>query len=334
MMKRYIFIKIARIVPLLVLISIVTFALLHLAPGGPVGIVTDNPKVSESDIERINRNFGLDRPLAVQYLLWFRQVFLRFDFGTSYVTGRPVSEMILERLPATLELMGAAFILALMFGAAIGVLSALWRGRFMDNLFSIVSNVGISVPVFWIGLMAIYIFSLRLGLFPAGGRETIGGPGSPADRIMHLVLPASVLSLAFLASWSRYIRAGLLDAVGEDFIRTARAKGLSERAVILKHALRSAVLPVITIVFLHLPALFTGAVITETVFAWPGMGRMFYEGLQRHDYTRVLGVVIVSSFLIILFNLIGDLLCALADPRISPEGPGARLPAGQARESA
>jgi len=334
MMKRYIFIKIARIVPLLVLISVVTFALLHLAPGGPVGIVTDNPKVNESDVERINRNFGLDRPLAVQYVLWFRQVFLRFDFGTSYVTGRPVSEMILERLPATLELMGAAFILALIFGAAIGILSALWRGRFMDNLFSIVSNIGISVPVFWIGLMAIYIFSLRLGLFPAGGRETIGGPGSLGDRLMHLVLPASVLSLAFLASWSRYIRAGLLDAAGEDFIRTARAKGLSERAVILKHALRSAVLPVITIVFLHLPALFTGAVITETVFAWPGMGRMFYEGLQRHDYTRVLGVVIVSSFLIILFNLIGDLLCALADPRISPDDPGARLSAGQAREAA
>ena len=318
-MKFFLLKRIIRVVPLVVLISVATFILLHLAPGGPVGVISGNPKVTGADLERIRENFGLEKPLPLQYLYWFRQVFLRFDFGKSYVTGRPVSEMILKRIPATIELMGSAFVLALALGAAVGILSALRRGRAIDHFFSVVSMVGMSVPVFWLGLMAIAIFSLKLGVLPAGGRETIGAEGSFADHMKHLVLPAVVLSLAYLASWSRYIRAGLIEIIGEDFVRTARAKGLGESVVIFKHALRNAVLPVITVIVMQIPTLFTGAVITETVFSWPGMGRMFYEGLERHDYTRVLGLVVISSLLIILFNLIGDLLCMAVDPRISPE---------------
>jgi peptide/nickel transport system permease protein len=318
-MKRFLIVRLARIVPLVILISIVTFAFLHLAPGGPVGIMAGNPKAAEDDLARIRASFGLDKPLPVQYLCWFRQVFLRFDFGTSYVTGRPVSEMIRERIPATFELMGAAFAISLVLGVALGVVSALRRDGVVDQLCSIVSSVGMSVPVFWLGLIAIYVFSLRLGLFPSGGRETIGAPPSLADGLRHLVLPASVLSIAFLASWSRYTRSRLIDAIEGDFVRTARAKGLSERAVIWKHALKNAAIPLLTVVAMQIPALFTGAVITETVFSWPGMGRMFYEGLERHDYARVLGVVVISSFLIILFNVVGDLLCMAIDPRISAE---------------
>jgi len=329
MLGRYMLQRLIRIVPVLLLVSIVTFALLHLAPGGPVGVLAGNPKTNGADLERIERNLGLDEPLPVQYLLWFRQVFLRFDFGRSYVTGEPVSKMILERLPATLELMGISFFVALLLGLMIGVESALKQGGTADEAFSLLSAVGLSVPVFWIGLMAIGLFSLKLDLLPSGGRETIGAAPSILDHARHLVLPVSVLSLTYLASWSRYVRAGMLEAVNGDFIRTARAKGLGERAVIFKHALRNALPPVVTIVFMQVPTLFTGAVITETVFSWPGMGRLFYEGLQRQDYSRVLGIVVISSLLIVLFNLLGDIVCAAVDPRHVPwsstRGGGGRL---------
>lgn len=317
-MTYYIAKRLLKVVPLVVMISIVTFALLHLAPGGPVGLMSGNPKVTGSDLERIRENFGMDRHPVVQYLYWFQRVFLHLDFGKSYVTGRPVSHMITERIPATLELMGTAFLIALVLALVMGVAAAQRRGRFFDHCFSLVTTAGMSVPVFWLGLMAIVIFSLRLKLLPAGGRETVGSAGSINDHLRHLILPAMVLSLAYLASWSRYLRAGLIDAIACDFVRTARAKGLNERIVVFKHALRNAVLPFITVVVIQIPTLFTGAVITETVFSWPGMGRLFYEGLQRQDYTRVLGVVVVSSLLIILFNLVGDLLCMAVDPRIAP----------------
>lgn len=316
-MKRFLVMRLARIVPLVVLISILSFALLHLAPGGPAGIMAANPKATEADLARIRASFGLDRPLPVQYLLWSRQVFLRCDFGKSYVTGRPVSEMIRERFPATLELMGAAFAIALILAVVMGVVSALKRESLIDQIFSIISSAGMSVPVFWLGLIAIYVFSLKLGILPSGGNETIGAASRAADHLRHLVLPACVLSIAFFASWSRYLRSRLIDAIGEDFVRTARAKGLTERIVIYKHALTNAAIPVLTVIVMQIPTLFTGAVVTETVFSWPGMGRMFYEGLERHDYSRVLGVVVISSFLIIIFNLVGDLLCMAIDPRIS-----------------
>jgi peptide/nickel transport system permease protein len=326
-MKRYLAMRLARIVPVVVLISIVSFALLHFAPGGPAGIMASNPKATELDLARIRANFGLDKPLPVQYLLWSRQVFLRLDFGKSYVTGRPVAEMIRQRIPATLELMGAAFAIALLLAVVMGVVSALRRESLIDQIFSIVSSAGMSVPVFWLGLVAIYVFSLRLGVLPSGGSETIGATGSVGDHLRHLVLPTCVLSIAFFASWSRYLRSRLIDAFGLDFVRTARAKGLSERMVVYKHALANAAVPVLTVVVMQIPTLFTGAVITETVFSWPGMGRLFYDGLERHDYARVLGIVVISSFIIIVFNLIGDLVCMAVDPRISAgmglEGVGA-----------
>lgn len=332
-MKYFLLKRVIRVVPLVVLASMVVFALLHLAPGGPTGVMSGNPKVTEVDMERIREHYGLDRPLPIQYCYWFRQVFLRFDFGTSYVNGRPVSEMILERVPATLELMGTAFALACCFSIAVGVLSAVRKNGFFDNLFSIVSTVGMSVPVFWLGLMAIGVFSLKLGILPAGGRTTLGEESGLLDHCRHLVLPAVVLSLAYFASWSRYLRTGLIEAIRRNFIRTARAKGLSESVIVLKHALKNAVIPLIAIVTMQIPTLFTGAVLTETVFSWPGMGRFFYEGLQRYDYTRVLGVVVVSTLLIILFNLAGDLLCMAVDPRITRGSSGSRIAAGGMRET-
>jgi peptide/nickel transport system permease protein len=314
-MREYVARRLARTLPLIVLISIVTFALLHLAPGGPAGLYTGDTRMSESDLARIRANLGLDEPLPVQYLLWFKQVFLRFDFGTSYATGQPIAQMIMDRLPATLELMGTAFFLAVVLGISMGISSALRRGGILDQLFSLISVFGL-----WLGIIAIYVFSLKLGLFPSGGRTTLGAPAGFFDHARHLVLPACVLSIGFLASWSSYTRAQFIGVIRGDFVRTARAKGLSESAVIWKHAMRNAALPILTVIVMQIPTLFTGAVITETVFSWPGMGRLFYEGLERHDYPRVLGVVVIFSFLIILFNLIGDLLCAAIDPRISLAG--------------
>lgn len=312
--------KTILLIPLVVLISIVTFSLMHLAPGGPVGLISSNPKVTGDDLARIRASYGLDRSLPMQYLCWFRQTFIRLEFGRSYVNGRRVSEMIMERIPATFELMLSAFLIALVAGAAAGVISAVKRGSIIDQLLSIMSMAGMSLPVFWLGLMAIYFFSLRLGIFPAGGRETVGEAGSVADRLIHLVLPASVLSITYLASWSRYLRAGLIEAFRGEFIKTARAKGLGESTVVLKHAMRNAVLPAMTVILMQLPTVFTGAVITETVFSWPGMGRLFYEGLQRQDYTRVMGIIVISSLLIIIFNFLGDILSAMVDPRVAKSG--------------
>jgi peptide/nickel transport system permease protein len=319
-MKKFIVKRLARIVPLVILISIVTFALLHLAPGGPAGVSSLGARMNENDLARIRGNLGLDKPLPVQYAIWFRKVFLRLDLGTDYATGEPVSLMIWRRAPATLELMGTAFVLAIVLGIALGIVSALRRDSLFDQCLSVVSIAGLSMPVFWLGLVAIYVFSLKLGILPSGGRETIGAQAGVLDHARHLVLPASVLSIGFLASWSRYTRTQLLGAIRGDFVRTARAKGLSETAVIWKHALRNAALPVLTVIVMQIPTLFTGAVITETVFSWPGMGRLFYDGLQRHDYPLVLGVIVIFSFLVILFNLIGDLLYAAVDPRISLDG--------------
>jgi peptide/nickel transport system permease protein len=316
-MKRFLWWRLIKIIPLVLAVSVITFAFLHLAPGGPVGVISGNPKVSGEDINRIAENYALDKPLPVQYLYWFKRVFLNFDFGRSYVTGRPVMDMIKSRIPATVELMGTAFVIALLLGISMGVLSALNRNHFLDHLFSVVSSVGLSMPVFWLGLMAMALFSVRLGILPAGGTGSVQQSFSLAGHIRHLILPALVLSFSFLASWSRYMRSGLLEAMDNDYITTARAKGLDSRTVIFKHALKNAILPLSTVVVLRIPALFTGAVITETVFSWPGMGRLFYEGIRRNDYTRVLGIVVISCLLIIIFNLIGDIICFVIDPRTS-----------------
>ncbi|HMA76185.1 MAG TPA: ABC transporter permease [Candidatus Krumholzibacteriaceae bacterium] len=314
-MKKYLLFRIARAVPLVILISILIFSLLHLAPGGPVGIFSKSPRMTQEDVVRAKENLGLNRPLPVQYLRWLKSTFLQLDFGKSYITGRPVSEMIIERLPATLELMGTAFIIAVLASLLFGIISALNRGGFADQLFSVISVAGMSIPVFWFGLMAILVFSIKLGVLPSAGRVSVGEAFSLKDHLSHLVLPASVLAFAYFSMWSQYIREGFIEALSGTFIQTAKAKGLRRGKVIFKHAMRNALLPTVAAVSMRVSTLFTGAVITETVFSWPGMGRLFYEGLQRHDYTRVLGIVVIASLCIIVFNIIGDFICIVLDPR-------------------
>ena len=315
-MWRYALRRSLEIIPLVLLISLLCFALMHAIPGGPTGVLAENPRVSADDVARIRASFGLDQPLPIQYAKWLNRVLLHGDFGYSFVTGEPVSRMIARRLPATLELMGSALLVAVLFGLLVGVLSALRPHSSLDTFLTVASLLVVSIPVFWSGLMAMMLFSVHWGWLPSAGRFTIGVPFSLLDHLRHLVLPSAVLSLVFIATWSRYLRATLQEVLEQDFIDVARAKGLSKTVVVFRHGLRNALAPVLTVVALNLPMLFAGAVIVETVFSWPGMGRLFYDGLNRMDYSRLMAIVFITSLLIAIMNLIVDLVYALLDPRI------------------
>jgi peptide/nickel transport system permease protein len=248
--------------------------------------------------------------------MWLKQVVLQGDFGYSYVTGEPVLRMIARRLPATLELMGSAFLLAFLIGISGGIVTALKRYTRIDSFFSLVAVVAISIPVFWLGLMAMMLFTVQWRLLPSAGMFSLGTPFSITDHLMHLVLPSLVLSLLFIASWSRYMRASLCEVLAMDYINVAKAKGASRTSVVFKHGLRNASIPVLTVIAMNLPALFTGSIIVETLFSWPGMGRLFYEGLLRQDYTRLMGIIFISSILIAFLNLLADMAYGLLDPRV------------------
>ncbi len=315
-MWRYTVRRLVQIVPLVVLISMLCFALMHAIPGGPAGMLAGNPKVSTEDVARVRANFGLDQPLPVQYAKWLGRVVFHGDFGHSFVTGEPVLSMIARRLPATIELMGSAFLIALLVGMSIGILSALRPHTPLDTFFTLAAVIAISIPVFWSGLMAIMLFCVNWRLLPSAGMFTVGSTPSIVDHLRHLVLPSTVLSLVFIASWSRYLRSTLREVLEKDFIDVARAKGLSTTAVVLRHGVRNAAPPVLTVIALNMPLLFTGAIIVETLFAWPGMGRLFFEGLGRMDYSRLMAIVFITSILITVMNLIVDLIYAFLDPRI------------------
>lgn len=315
-MARYFAKRLIEIVPLVFVVSLLCFALMQAAPGGPTALLSQNPMVKPEDLSRIRANFGIDEPVVVQYFLWLKRVILHGDFGHSFVTGEPVSEMIRQRLPATLELMGSAFLLAFLFGISGGIVAALKRYTKFDSVITLLTLVGISIPVFWLGLMSMMMFTVKLRLLPSAGMFSLGEPFSILDHLRHLLMPSLVLSLMFVAGWSRYMRASLSEVLQMNFIDVARAKGASRGSVIFKHAIRNAAIPVLTVIALNLPALFTGSIITETIFAWPGMGRLFYDGLLRQDYTRLMGIIFIASILIAFLNLVADMIYGILDPRI------------------
>ena len=315
-MARYFTKRLLEIVPLVFIVSLICFALMQAAPGGPTAMLSQNPMVKPDDLARIRANFGIDEPVFVQYFMWLKRVIFHGDFGRSYVTGEPVLEMIGQRLPATLELMGSAFLLAFLFGISGGIYAALKRYTKSDSVVTLLALVGISIPVFWLGLMSMMLFTVKWRLLPSAGMFSLGEPFSMIDHLRHLLMPSLVLSLLFVASWSRYMRASLSEVLQMNYIDVARAKGASRGSVIFKHAIRNAAIPVLTVIALNLPALFTGSVITETIFAWPGMGRLFYDGLLRQDYTRLMGIIFIASILIALLNLIADMIYGILDPRI------------------
>jgi peptide/nickel transport system permease protein len=313
-MAGYLLRRLGQSLLLLWLVSMIGFAILHLAPGGPLAQFALTPGMSEADMQRLAHQMGLDQPLPVQYAEWAVRL-LSGDWGRSYRDNQPVLVVIASHLGATFELMATSSVIAVVVGSWVGVLGALRRHSVFDALSTIGAMVALSIPTFWFGLIVIFIFSVNLGWLPAGSRFTVGD-GSPLDLLRHLIAPSLVLALVTIAIWSRYMRAAMLEVINQDFVRTARAKGLPERVILIHHTIRNALLPMITIAGLQLPTLLSGALVTETVFTWPGMGRLFLDSISYRDYPTVMGILMCSALLVLVGNLLADLCYAVADPRI------------------
>ncbi len=314
----YLLRRLAQMVPLLLGITVVLFGVIQAAPGGPeAALLGAGRAVDPALVQAYRERLGVDRPVPVQYGLWLGGV-VRGDLGVSFSTGRPVGEMIRERLPATLELMGASFFLAAVLAFGVGTLSALRQYSWWDHLGTGVSFLGIAMPVFWLALLLQLVFGVWLGWLPVAGRGDVGD-GSLGGRLAYLVLPACVLSFRYVAGWSRYLRSSLLGALRADYVRTARAKGLPERVVVGVHALRNALIPVVSVMALSLAELVSGAVITETVFAWPGIGRMFVQAMFARDYPLLMGILLLGSVAVVVVNLVADVVYGILDPRIRYE---------------
>ncbi len=308
--------RLLQMVPLLLGVSVLGFALMHLAPGGPTALYTLNPNVTAEDIERIEEAFGLNEPLPVQYLTWAGNMFSG-DFGNSFRGGAPVRDLVVERIPATVQLMGTAYAVAIVVGFAVGTLGALRQYSVFDYLATGGALIALSIPTFWFGLMVIFVFAERLGWIPSGGTQSLGsGGGGLLDRLHHLVAPALVLGLVLTAQWSRYFRSSMLEVVGQDYVRTAHAKGLGFGVVLRRHVLRNAVLPIVALAGVQLPAVFSGALVAESVFGWAGMGRLFLDALTYRDYPVLMAMLMITAFLVVLGNLLADVALGVIDPRI------------------
>ncbi len=317
-MRRFIARRLAQSVLMLLFISILIFALLQLVPGGPLDqLAFNNPRITPEQLRNLQRLLGLDRPWYERYFVWLVNL-LHGDLGSSWSVyiGRPVLTAILERLPLSLLLLGTAILSSLVIAIPVGIYSAIRQYSRLDYTVTGMSYFGLSMPTFWFGLMLIVIFAVVLHWLPTGGVSTPITGGDLIDRIRHLILPVAVLSLINIAQWSRYIRSSMLEILKQDYIRTARAKGVIERIVVVKHALRNGLIPLITLVGLEIPALFGGAVVTETIFSWPGMGRLFYDALLQSDWPIVQGILLMFAFLVLFGNLFAEVMYAVVDPRI------------------
>lgn len=317
-MGRYILRRSIQAIPLLFFISLAMFLLIHALPGGPEAVLF-NPRLSAAGRAALRARFGLDDPVPIQYLKWITRAFVG-DFGFSFATNQPVSTVLNSRFPATLELFGTALIIALFIAIIIGVVSALRQYSITDYSLTTLSYFGIAMPIFIFGLLAQDIFGVWLHWLPTSGTATLGVAFDPFnavwDHFNHLVLPMLVLAITFIASWSRYMRASMIEVKKQDYIRTARAKGVSPNALIFRHALRNAVIPLITVVALDFGTVAGGAAITEGVFAWPGMGQLFLQSLDSRDYPVLLAMLLLSGVFVVVFNLIADVLYGVMDPRI------------------
>jgi len=320
-MLKYLLSRVLATIPVIIGVTVFTFIVMHIAAGSYVPGLDLNPQLKPEDEEMIKKYLGLDRPLYEQYLTWIAGV-IHGDFGRSMIDGSLVSRHIGDRLPATLELTVTAILMGVLISIPLGVTGALRRGSKLDHALTALSVGGFAIPGFWLGLMLILLFSVQLqawGLpfLPSGGVMTPGtGGGDPLDRLVHLIMPATVLSFVYLSIWSRFTRSSMLEVLSQDYVRTARAKGMSNRRVVYLHALRNAVIPLVTLVGLELPSLVAGGLVVEVVFSWPGIGKLLYERALQTDYSTVLGITTFAALLVVLGNLLADFLYALLDPRI------------------
>lgn len=301
---------------MLLLVSAITFLLINLAPGGPSAAVSLEKTAEER--EALYRQFGLDKPVLVRYFDWLGGV-VRGDLGKSLNQGLPVSSLLSQRMGNTLQLALTALVLTTLLGVGLGILAARYKNRWPDHLVSSVATLGMSVPGFWLGIVAIIVFAVQLKWLPSSGIFSVGQEFSLLDRVRHLALPALVLSFTLMPNVVRVTRSALLEVMSSDYVRTARAKGITERAVLLKHTLKNALVPVIAILGLITTVLFSGSVVIESVFGWAGLGRLAIEAANGRDYPVILGVTLVAGAVVVLVNFLVDLLYAAVDPRISHE---------------
>jgi peptide/nickel transport system permease protein len=309
-------------IPLLLLISMLLFLIVHSAPGGGLGPYLQNPHITPADIARLKHNLGLDQPLPIQYVNWLGEV-LRGDFGYSTSNSEPVFNAIVERLPSTLLLVGTAITVAFFIGVAAGLFAAVRPYTTWDYFITTFAFFGQSMPVFWLALMLQLAFAVHGIPLPFGYQIQLPSAEISSsdtfnlgDRIAHLILPATALAFLNIALFSRFMRSSMLEVIRTDYMRTASAKGLDFRTVLFKHGLKNALIPLVTVTALTLPALFGGAIITETIFAWPGEGRLFWNALGQQDIAVLMGYLIINAFLVVFFNLLADVLYAWLDPRV------------------
>jgi peptide/nickel transport system permease protein len=312
-------------VPLLFGITIISFSVMHLAPGEPIDMATDlNPKASKEMKDRLRKYYGLDKPVHIQYLDWLKKI-VALDFGESFSPdGKPVLKKIKESLPKTITINVLSMLFIFLIAIPIGVMSATHQYSFIDKCTTVFVFIGFATPTFWLALLLMILFGVKLGILPISGWNSLNAADfTPfqkiADVAKHLILPVFISSFGGLAGISRYMRGNMLEVIRQDYILTARAKGLKERTVIYKHALRNALLPVITIIGFSIPALIGGSVIFETIFAIPGMGMLFYTSVMSRDYPVIMGILVIGAMLTLIGNLVADVSYALADPRIRQE---------------
>lgn len=303
--------RLVQAVPLLLLVSMVVFALLQAVPGGPLAAYLENPNVRPEDIARLEKAMGLNQPVTVQYGRWLG-AFLQGDWGYSYADGRPVVLRVAERIPATLELVGGASLLALLLALPLGIMAAMYREVERGTRAAV--TAGISLPVFWFGLLLQLVFAVELGWFPSSGRQSFGSTAL-TDRLAHLILPAVVLAIVQGAAWSRYLRRAMGETLSLPFISAARVRGLPEYRLVLRHALPNALGPFVTVVLLDAAMLVSGAVVTESVFAWPGVGSLFTESLAKRDYPVLMAFLMCGAVAVIALNLLSDVAVRALDPR-------------------
>jgi peptide/nickel transport system permease protein len=312
--RRYLIRRLAQGAVVLFVVSAVVFAIVHAAPGGPA--LLNNPDVDPKMAKEMEKQLGLDDPIPVQYGRWLRNA-ARGNLGRSYQHSLGTAELLWARIPNTLLLSGTALLIAVVLAVPLGMISAVYRYSALDYAATVTAFLGVSIPVFWLAILLIIVFSVTLGWLPSSGMLTVGVPFSMRDRLLHLLMPSIVLATFPLAQLTRYVRSSMVDALAQDYVRTARAKGLPEHEVLGRHALRNALIPMVTVLGVLTPRLLGGAVVTETIFAWPGLGRLAVEAAVTRDYPVILGATLLVSTLVVLSNLITDFLYVVIDPRIA-----------------